>query len=125
MRALTLVSALLGFLLVAVAAVGAHLVLAPIRAADALSPLLHQWDQAITLGLLHVLAALACVALPAARFRTSSGRLFVAGVVLFSLVQLARIAGAPLPAFLVPIGGLSMMAGWVALAASAALAKRD
>lgn len=126
MRALILVTAFLGFALVAAAALGAHMVLADIRAADPASPLLRQWDQAIAFGLFHVLAALACAALPTApRTRLASGWLFVAGVVLFSAVQLVRIAGAPLSGVLVPIGGLALMAGWLGLAASAIMSKSE
>lgn len=121
MRALVFAASVLGFALVATAAIGVHLVLADIRAADVSSPLLRQWDQAILFGLVHAPAALAAAALPTApRARLAGGWLFVAGVVLFSGVQLARIAGAPAPGFLVPAGGLALMAGWLALAVSAA-----
>lgn len=125
MRAIVLVASVLGFALVATAAAGAHLVLADIRAVDPQSPLLRQWDQAILFGLMHVLAALVAAALPTAlHARVASGWLFVAGIVLFSGVQVLRIAGVPAPAFLVPVGGLALMAGWLALALSAVIQQR-
>lgn len=124
-RALILVAGLFGAVLVAAAAAGAHLVVADIRATDPAPPLLRQWDQAVLFGLLHLLAALACAALPLrSPVRIASGWLFIAGVLLFSGVQLARIAGADLPGTLVPMGGLCLIAGWLLLAGSAIFAKR-
>ena len=124
MRALIATAGLLGFALVATAAIGAHAVLADIRAADPASPLLRQWDQAILFGLLHTVATLVCAALLPSRVRAAGGWLFIVGAALFSGVQLARIAGLPPPGMLVPVGGVSLMAGWLALAVSAFL-KRD
>lgn len=126
MRLLVLVASLLGFAFVAGAAGGAHVVLADIRAQDAASPVLRQWDQALMLGLAHTLAALACAAIPpASRLKLAAGWTFVAGAGLFSGVQLVRIAGIGVPGMLVPIGGVCLMAAWLLLAASAALAKRN
>lgn len=126
MRALIFVTGLLGFALVVAAATGAHSILADIRAADPASPVLRQWDQAILFGFVHVLASLGSAVAPThERAHTIAGWLFVAGVVLFSFVQLARIAGVALPGMLVPVGGVALIAGWVVLAASALLAKRS
>ncbi len=126
MRALIIAAGILGFLLVLAAAGGAHLVVAEVRAADPDSRLLRQWDRAILFGLVHTLGALVCAAVAegSRRLKLVSGWAFVGGVVLFSGVQVARIAGANLPGVLVPIGGLSFLAGWLLLAASAAAAKR-
>jgi uncharacterized membrane protein YgdD (TMEM256/DUF423 family) len=120
------VTALLGFAIVLAAATGAHSVLADIRAADPASPLLRQWDQAILFAFVHVLAALGTAVVPThERARLIAGWLFVAGVVLFSGIQLARVAGVELPGMFLPVGGVALMAGWVVLAVSALLAKRS
>lgn len=122
MRILICVTAVLGFAVVLAAATGAHSILADIRAADPASPVLRQWDQAILFAFVHVLAALGAALAPThERTRTVAGWLFVAGVLLFSLVQLARIADIALPGMLVPVGGLALMGGWLSLAVSALL----
>lgn len=121
MRLLITVAALLGLALVVSAAMGAHAFFAP---GD---PALASWERAITFGLIHVVVALLCAALmPVSRWSAVTGWVFIVGVVLFSGVQLARLAsaasgGASLDALrmLVPAGGISLMLGWLLLAIAA------
>jgi uncharacterized membrane protein YgdD (TMEM256/DUF423 family) len=120
MRALVVSTAICGFLLVASGAIGAHMI--PIEAKD-------RWDGALLYGFVHTLAALGAALLPVGgRIRLAAGWAFIAGVVLFGGVQIARMMTASDGAspfdglgMLVPVGGLAMMAGWLLLGAAALL----
>lgn len=125
MRALIVAAALLGLLLVAAGAAGAHTV--PIDAGP-------RWQSAILYGFVHALATAVVAILP---FRSwlqiASGWCFVVAVVLFSGVQigkimLAGVSAGPTPldtlGFLVPIGGVAFIAGWLMMGLSAAMARR-
>lgn len=124
MRALIVASALLGLLLVAAGAAGAHTV--PIDAGP-------RWQSAILYGFVHALAAIAAAVLPFRSWmRIASGWCFIVAVVLFSGVQIGKImlGGAnagptPLDAlsFLVPVGGIAFIAGWLLMGLSAALVR--
>jgi len=123
MRALIICAAVCGFLLVAVGAIGAHMVV--VEAAD-------RWNSAMLYGFVHALAALGAAAAPLqGRIRLAAGWAFIAGVVLFSGIQIARmLAGSsatPLEVLgpLVPVGGIAFMLGWVLLAIAAGVSRRS
>lgn len=122
MKPVIAVASLLGLLLTAAGAIGAHIV------SDEIAGVAGRWDGALLYGFVHVLAAVIAVAAPLGRIRLVAGWAFIAGVVLFSGVQMGgmlwgRGAGSPLDAvsMLIPIGGLSFMAGWIALGVAAVL----
>lgn len=118
MKSLVIVAVVCGCSLVAAGAAGAHLI--PIEAAK-------QWDAALLYGFVHTLAALAAAFAPfPGRLSSASGWAFIAGVVLFSGIQIATMiasgGGASAPealSMLVPIGGMAFMAGWLLLGAAA------
>lgn len=118
MRLQLAAAALLGLFLTLAGAIGAH----------SLPECSQSWDSAILFGFIHVLAIPASQAgYPASRSRQIAGWLFLIGVMLFSVTILVRAMTAarsgadPLAAIgpLAPVGGLSFMAGWVALCVSA------
>jgi uncharacterized membrane protein YgdD (TMEM256/DUF423 family) len=110
-------------MLVAAGAIGAHAV--PVEATG-------RWDGALLYGFVHTLAALGAALLPfRSRLQLASGWAFIAGVVLFSGVQIAKMLSAsegvsPFDALtmLVPVGGLAFMSGWVLLGLSALLSRK-
>jgi uncharacterized membrane protein YgdD (TMEM256/DUF423 family) len=121
MRALVVAASILGLLLVAAGASGAHSIpIAEVR----------QWDNALLYGFVHTLAAIAAVLLPFRnRLQLASGWAFVAAVVLFSGEQIGKqlwagMAGAsstPLDGLtmLIPIGGVAFIAGWLLMGLAA------
>lgn len=117
-RFLLVAGALLGFTAVAAGAFGAH-ALAGRLDPDALSVF-------ETAARYHAIHALALLALGAATARWPdplwgiAGWLFVAGVAVFSgsLYALA-LSGASWLGAVTPLGGLAMLAGWIAAAAAA------
>lgn len=126
MRAIVVAAALLGLLLVAAGAAGAHTV--PVDANK-------QWQSALLYGFVHTLAAVVAAILP---FRSwlqiASGWAFVLSVMMFSGVQIAKIMLAGIPAaptpldnltFLVPAGGVAFIVGWLLLGLSAVIAPRQ
>lgn len=123
MRSIIVAAALLGLLLVAAGAAGAHTI--PIDAN-------RQWQSALLYGFVHTLAAIVAAILPfRSLLRLASGWAFVIAVVLFSGVQIGKlmmagIPGAPTPldnlTFLVPAGGVAFIVGWLLLGLSAATA---
>jgi uncharacterized membrane protein YgdD (TMEM256/DUF423 family) len=137
MRTLAIAACVCGLLLVAAGAAGAHLLASqpiwpPLEQPRAPFPQ-HQWDSALLYGFVHTLAALAAAFAPlGARLKLASAWAFVAGVVLFSGIQLGSILtskplGGPSPidglSPLIPAGGIAFMAGWILLGAAAALKK--
>jgi uncharacterized membrane protein YgdD (TMEM256/DUF423 family) len=125
MRAIIVAAALLGLLLVAAGAAGAHTI--PIEAT-------RQWDSALLFGFVHAIAAIIAATLP---FRSIlqliSGWFFVLSVVLFSGVQIGKIMLGGIPVhptpldgftFLIPIGGVAFIVGWLLLGLTAAFAQR-
>lgn len=124
MRFLIVTAAVLGLLLVAAGAIGAHLV--PVEAKD-------RWDGALLFGFVHILAALLVAALRlGTRVGVIAGWAFIAGVALFSGVQVAKMltaSGGASPfdalATLVPVGGIAFMLGWGLLAVSALAPAKD
>jgi uncharacterized membrane protein YgdD (TMEM256/DUF423 family) len=125
MRAVIVAAALLGLLLVAAGAAGAHSV--PIDAGP-------RWQSAILYGFVHTPAAVVSAILPfRSRLQIAAGWCFIVAVVLFSGVQigkimLAGVSGAATPfdslGMLVPLGGAAFIAGWLLMGLSAAMANR-
>jgi len=127
MRIVVVFAALAGAALVAAGAIGVHAV--PDAAGE-------RWSSALTFGFVHVLAALVAAHRPAGgRLALASAILLLTGVVLFSGVQMAKLLylgmntgsiTTPFDALsgLVPVGGISFIAGWIVLAASAAISRR-
>ena len=126
MRSNIVAAALLGLLLVAAGAAGAHTV--PVDAN-------RQWQSALLYGFVHTLAAIAAATLPFRSWlKIASGWAFVLSVTLFSGVQIGKIMmagipGAPTPldslTFLIPVGGVAFIVGWLLLGLSAAMAPRQ
>ncbi len=125
MRAIIVAAALLGLLLVAAGAAGAHTI--PIDAT-------RQWESALLYGFVHAIAAIVAVTLP---FRSTlkliSGWFFIVSVVLFAGVQIGKIMLAGIPThptpldgltLLIPIGGICFIVGWLLLGLTAAFAQR-
>ncbi len=116
---------LLGLLLTVSGALGAHVV------DDQIAGVAKRWDSALLFGFVHVLAAVAAASAPLGRIRLIAAWAFLAGVVLFSGIQLSGMlwgggAGSPLDAIsmLIPVGGMTMMAGWLTLSVAALLDRR-
>jgi uncharacterized membrane protein YgdD (TMEM256/DUF423 family) len=118
-RPLGIVSAVLGFLGVALGAMGAHalkhggLLTEPDGAQR-----LEWWETAARYQLFHALA-IGLAAVLAVKLKTArvSGWLFTAGVVLFSgSLDAMTLTGSKAFAAATPLGGVCLMAGWVALA---------
>jgi uncharacterized membrane protein YgdD (TMEM256/DUF423 family) len=123
MRALVVAASVCGLGLVAAGAIGAHAI--PVEAQD-------RWDGALLYGFVHTLGVLAAALAPwSGRLKAGASTAFLAGVVLFSGVQVAKMMTAadgtsPFDGLtmLVPVGGLAFMLGWVLLGASALFARK-
>jgi uncharacterized membrane protein YgdD (TMEM256/DUF423 family) len=119
MRPLTVAAAICGLLLVAAGATGAHMI--PIENRGG-------WDGAILYGFIHTLAAVMAAFSPfRGEIRIAAGWSFIAGVVLFSGIQIVRLMAPGSLGFagpLVPVGGIAFMIGWVLIGASAVLSRR-
>jgi uncharacterized membrane protein YgdD (TMEM256/DUF423 family) len=139
MRVVVIAASICGLLLVAAGAAGAHLLAAQAIWPPGQEPLAtphyvfpqHQWDSALLYGFVHTLAALAAVFAPLGeRLKLASAWGFIAGVVLFSGIQIGSIllskpTGGPSPidalSPLIPAGGIAFMAGWILLGVAAVL----
>ena len=126
MRPLMIAAALTGLLLVAAGAAGGHTV--PVEAVS-------RWQTAFMYGYVHALGALLAAALP---FRgwihLAGGWAFIASVPLFSGVQIAKIMMGGIPmtptpfdtlTFLVPVGGVFFIVGWLMIGLAAAMGPRS
>jgi uncharacterized membrane protein YgdD (TMEM256/DUF423 family) len=116
-------AAILGLFAVALGAFGAHGLRSLLADASDASERIRWWETAASYHLAHALACgLAAWAHGRRRSRASiaSAILFAIGVIVFAGSLYAMALGAPrwLGA-ITPLGGLSLMAGWIALAASA------
>ncbi len=114
---LAAVAAGLGGLAVALGAFGAH------GLEDAVTPdRLDTWRTGAQYHLAHALAAVVAFGLAAVRSAGAArwaGRLFLAGVALFSGSLYALVLlDLPVLGAVAPLGGLSFVAGWAALAAA-------
>ena len=126
MRALIVAAALLGLLLVAAGAAGGHSMVPSDAAA--------RWQGAFLYGYAHTLAAMIAAILPFHNLlQYAAGWAFVLSVPLFSGVQIGKImlggiATTPTPldsvSFLVPVGGVAFISGWLLLGLSAIIARR-
>ena len=105
------ISALAGFLAVALGAFGAHAL------SDSLSDKASGWWETATLYLLvHASLVTALSATDSAKFGVAAAVL-VAGALLFSATLYAMALGAPRWfGAITPIGGLGMLAGWALIA---------
>lgn len=114
-------SAIFGFLAVAMGAAGAHILRSNLDAVD-----IERIETAVRYQMWHALALIAVAWLTSqpshsrSKLTVAAGWLFVAGITIFcgSLygLSLTDFAGF---AYSVPIGGVLLMAGWVAVLASA------
>ena len=114
-RGLTIAGALLAFVAVAAGAFGAHALRGRLEAEE-----LAVFETAVRYHLVHAVALLAVAWVNTqwpgrpARF---SGWLFIAGIVLFSgSLYLFVLTGARGVVVITPVGGLALLAGWLALA---------
>lgn len=111
----TRLAAIFGFLGVGLGAFGAH-GLEKIASAEQLE----WWGTATLYHLLHVPALLALDHLEGRRGVRFAGLAFTAGILVFSGTLYAMGLGAPKWfGAITPLGGLSLMAGWAALARAA------
>lgn len=127
MRALIIAAAVTGLLLVAAGAAGGHNQV-PLEAVS-------RWQGAFLYGFAHVLAAMVAAILPIRGWlHLVGGWAFVLSVPLFSGVQIGKImlggiAMTPTPldrlGFLVPIGGVLFILGWLLVGLAAALAQKS
>lgn len=115
-------AAVLGFLGVAAGAFGAHALRAHVGA-DALQI----WETGARYHLIHALAMLAVMLAPGASspWRRRSARAFGVGVLIFAGTLYAMTLGAPRWfGAITPIGGVSLMLGWLCLLAPTATGPR-
>lgn len=110
------IAAILGFLGVALGAFGAHGLRARVG-----PEMLEVWKTGVLYHLVHALALLGVAAAgPRVGWPRAVAGLFVAGVVIFSGTLYALVlTGALWLGAITPIGGIALMGGWAALAASA------
>ena len=109
------IAAVMGFLAVAMGAFGAHSLNAILKANDQVA----NWNTGAHYHLVHAVAMLA-VAL-AAPGRVWAWRLWLIGILLFSgsLYTIGLTNLRILGAFVTPVGGIFLMAGWAALTVKA------
>jgi uncharacterized membrane protein YgdD (TMEM256/DUF423 family) len=153
MRSLTITASVCGLLLVAAGAAGAHLIAGngggPFMSVAEIGSVwffpAERWNSAMLYGFVHTLAALIASRQSGhALLRTAASWAFLAGVTLFSGVQIITLLHAsmtpdmtPMPnpftqpptpfdflGPLVPVGGIAFMAAWIMLGASALLTPR-
>lgn len=114
MRGFGVFAAVLGALAVALGAFGAHALRGMLDETAQ-----HVWHTAVEYQLWHALAlfAVAVAPLPASRWRRASAYAFVLGTVLFCGSLYALALGAPrLVGAVTPLGGVALIAGWLAAA---------
>lgn len=114
MKILAVITALLGFLAVALGAFGAHALKGMVA-----PEMLTVWQTAVQYQMFHVLALLSIIIVSS---RTPnvllcvSGWLFVAGTLLFSgSLYLLVVTGAKALGMVTPVGGVLFLVGWLAL----------
>jgi len=118
------IAGILGFLAVAVGAVGAHALKAHLTP-DAMALFRTGWEyhmlHALALGLIGSLA----LNFPKIRSFRFAGGFWILGIVLFSGSLYAVSLGAPrILVHVTPVGGFSLMAGWIALCLGALLIRK-
>jgi len=113
-KKILIITALLGSLAVALGAFGAH------GLKDILGDQIKNWETAVKYQIFHVLAIFVVqnLSLLSDKFKTAIGILFVVGILFFS-GSLYTISTGLIAAkyiwFITPLGGLSFIAGWLAL----------
>jgi uncharacterized membrane protein YgdD (TMEM256/DUF423 family) len=127
MRSIVVAASLLGLLLVAAGASGGHGVV-PLEAEA-------RWHSAFIYGFAHTLAAIVAAGLPFRHYlQYAAAWFFILSVLLFSGVQIGKImlggiATTPTPldqlSFLVPLGGVAFITGWLLLGLAALLTRRS
>jgi len=123
MRAFAAGGALLGALGVVLGAFGAHALRGTLDEAA-----LRLWHTAVEYQFWHALAlfALALAPLPATRWRHASAYAFALGTVLFSGSLYALALGASkFVGVVTPLGGIALIAGWLAAAMACLRARSD
>jgi uncharacterized membrane protein YgdD (TMEM256/DUF423 family) len=120
-RGLALATAVMGLLAVALGAVGAHALKHLLAHAADAAQRLEWWETGARYHLAHALAlGLAAVLAPSSKAARWAGALFIAGTALFSgSLYLMALIGQKWPAAVTPVGGLCLMAGWVAFGVAA------
>jgi uncharacterized membrane protein YgdD (TMEM256/DUF423 family) len=123
-RIFLLTSGVLGFLGVALGAFGAHALRGFLEKVPDGAKRAEWWETASRYHLIHALA-MGLAAYVASRApggaSTASGLCFAGGVLIFSgSLYVMTLTGVRALGAITPIGGLLMMAGWVALAVAAA-----
>jgi uncharacterized membrane protein YgdD (TMEM256/DUF423 family) len=127
-----LCGAVLGGVGVGLGAFGAHGLETMLRQSglgpDEQARLLNTWDVATKYQMYHALAVLITGLLATRtphRAWTCAGGLFLCGVVIFSGCLYALVlSGVKLLGAIVPLGGVMLIAGWIALAVGVGLANR-
>jgi uncharacterized membrane protein YgdD (TMEM256/DUF423 family) len=118
-RPIVFAAGLLGFLGVALGALGAH----ALKETLAAHGMLETWRTAVLYQLLHSVALLALAGWREATTKTirSAAWCFIAGVVLFSGSLYWLAFGGPINLLwpVTPLGGLSLLAGWALIVAAA------
>lgn len=122
-RTLLVTGAILGALAVGLGAYGAHGLEALLEGAPEAAKRLGWWQTAVSYHLPHAAMIVVCALVRArgpGRAPVVAGVAFAAGILLFSGTLYAMTLGAPrwLGA-ITPLGGLSLIAGWLALAFTA------
>ncbi len=113
-KKILIITALLGSLAVALGAFGAH------GLKDILGDQIKNWETAVKYQIFHVLAIFMVqnLSLISDKFKKAVGILFVVGILFFS-GSLYTISTGLIAAkyiwFITPLGGLSFIAGWLAL----------
>lgn len=113
-KKILIITALLGGLAVALGAFGAH------GLKEILGDQIKNWETAVKYQIFHVLAIFVVqnLSLLSDKFKTAIGILFVVGILFFSgslyTISIGLIA-AKYIWFVTPLGGLSFIAGWLAL----------
>lgn len=121
-RTLLIVSGLLGALAVGLGAYGAHGLENALAGAEDAAKRLDWWQTAVSYHLVHavMLAVSASLANAASKRLIVAGAGFALGVLLFSGSLYAMSLGAPrVLGAVTPLGGLSLIVGWLALGAHA------
>ncbi|HEX4083453.1 MAG TPA: DUF423 domain-containing protein [Chthoniobacteraceae bacterium] len=105
------ISAIVGFLAVALGAFGAHLLKARLAALQ----MTEVWHTAVFYHLVHAVVMLFLAGRPV--FARNAWLLFLVGIILFSgSLYLMAATGAKWLGPITPIGGICLLAGWLSLA---------
>jgi uncharacterized membrane protein YgdD (TMEM256/DUF423 family) len=116
-----MIAGVAGFVAVALAAFGAHGLPHNLPALQR-----HAFETAGQLHLAHALLLSLIALAPASRMRNWSFAFVFAGILLFAgSLYIYALTGARMVTIAAPVGGLSLMAGWLLLAVSGAETRKD